>query len=105
MRKILFSIIGKKPRPSDNPFNSVMFNDGSQSENGLKMWNFPEKGRKKTEAQTDKQKSRCKIIFGFKIQFDLILQQAWMEKVEFFLNLENFFWDIEKVFFSHLRNF
>ena len=84
MRKSLFSIIGKKPRPSDNPFNSVMFNDGSQSENGLKMWNFPEKGRKKTEAQTDKQKSRCKIIFGFKIQFDLILQQAWMEKVEFF---------------------
>ena len=90
MRKSLFSIIGKKPRPSDNPFNSVMFNDGSQSENGLKMWNFPEKGRKKTEAQTDKQKSRCKIIFGFKIQFDLILQQAWMGKVEFFLNLGKF---------------
>ena len=50
MRKSLFSIIDKKPRPSDNPFNSVMFNDGSQSENGLKkIWNFPEKGRKKTE--------------------------------------------------------
>ena len=99
MRKSLFSIIGKKPRPSNNPFNSVMFNDGSQSENGLKkMWNFPEKGRKKTEAQTDKQKSRCKIIFGFKIQFDLILQQVWMEKVEFFWTWE-FFWDIEKVFF------
>ena len=52
MRKSLFSIIGKKPRPSDNPFNSVMFNDGSQSENGLKkIWNFPEKGRKKTDKQ------------------------------------------------------
>ena len=83
-----------------------MFNDGSQSENGLKMWNFPEKGRKKTEAQTDKQKSRCKIIFGFKIQFDLILQQAWMEKVEFFLNLGKFLGQRKSFFFfSKLRNF